>query len=102
MPISFTANTPSTSVFSTLHVLQEEGLSLAKRNGELEAAVRKLRAAGRDSEAEHQRVMSQVQQLESQLAKEQGRYAQASQAAGEQVVKSCGDCHSRIGMPQQR
>ena len=48
--------------------------------------MRKLRAAARESEAEHKRLFSQVQQLESQLAKEQARYAQSSQAAGEQVV----------------
>ena len=72
-----------------MDILQEEGISLKRRNGELEAAVRKLRAATRDSEAEHNRVLSQVQQLESQLAEEQERNAQASQAAGEQVAKSC-------------
>ena len=66
---------------------QEEGLNLARRNDELEGSVRKLRAAARESEAAHKRLLSHVQQLESQLAKEQERYAQASQAAGEQVVK---------------
>jgi hypothetical protein len=30
-----------------------------------------------------------VQQLESQLAKEQEKYAQTSRAAGEQVVRLC-------------
>ena len=72
-----------------MDILQEEGINLKRRNGELEAAVRKLRAATRDSEAEHNRVLSQVQQLESQLAEEQERNAQASQAAGEQVAKLC-------------
>ena len=66
---------------------QEDGLNLARRNDELEGSVRKLRAAARESEAEHKRLLSRVQQLESQLAKEQERYGQASQAAGEQVVK---------------
>ena len=72
--------------FTMFCVNQEEGLSLVKRNGELEAAVRRLRASARESEAEHQQVLSQVKQLEAQLAKEQSRYAQASHAAGEQVL----------------
>ena len=67
---------------------QEEGLGLAKRNSELEAAARKLRGAARDSDAEHQRLLSRVQNLEVQLAREQNRYAKASQAAGEQVLQS--------------
>ncbi|DBA77123.1 hypothetical protein WJX77_012006 [Trebouxia sp. C0004] len=71
--------------YTFIATLQEEGLSLAKRNDELKVSVRSLRAMTRDSEAEHQRMMRQVQQLESQLAKEQERYAQASRAAGEQM-----------------
>ena len=67
--------------------MQEEGLSLAKRNGELEAVARRLKAAARASEAEHQRILSRVQQLEGELAREHERYSQASQAAGEQVLQ---------------
>ena len=66
--------------------MQEEGLSLAKHNSELEATARRLKAAARGSEAEHQRVLSRVQQLEIEVAREHGRYSQASQAAGEQVL----------------
>lgn len=66
--------------------MQEEGLSLAKRNSELETTARRLKAAARASEAEHQRVLSRVQQLEAEVAREQDRYSQASQAAGEQVL----------------
>lgn len=61
--------------------LQEEGLSLAKRNDELEVSVRSLRAATRDSEIKHQSMTRRVQQLERQLEKEQEKYAQASRAA---------------------
>lgn len=66
--------------------VQAEGLSLAKRNGELEAVARRLKAAARGSGAEHQRMLSRVEQLESELAREHARYSQASQAAGEQVL----------------
>ena len=69
--------------------MQEEVLGLAKRNSKLEATARKLRAAARESEAKHQRLLSSVQNLEVQLAREQDRYAQASQAAGEQVLHLC-------------
>lgn len=74
--------------------MQEEGLGLAKRNTELEAAARKLRAGARDSEAEHQRLLSRVQNSKVQLAREQDRYAQASQAAGEQLLHSLCVTHS--------
>ena len=65
--------------------MQEEGLTLAKRNGELEAVARRLKAAARASEAEHQRISSRVEQLESELAREHDSHSQASQAASEQV-----------------
>ena len=66
--------------------MQEEGLGLAKRNSELENTARRLKAAARVSEAEHQKVLSRVHQLEAELAREQDRYSQATQAAGEQVL----------------
>lgn len=60
---------------------------MAKRNGELQAVIRKFKAAARASEAEHQSMLNRVDQLEDELAREHARYSQASQAAGEQVLE---------------
>lgn len=91
-PLPVLPSSPSRLLTNTLtsvssYCVQEEGLSLAKRNSELKATAHRLKAAARSSEAEHQRVLSRMQQLEAELAREQGRYSQASQAAGEQVLQ---------------
>lgn len=52
---------------TSLGVLQAEGKSLSRRNGELEATVRKLRSVQRDMEGERDRLLSRIQALESQV-----------------------------------
>lgn len=46
--------------------LQGEGEQLARKNGELEAALRRVRAANRDSDAERDRLAARIASLESQ------------------------------------
>jgi hypothetical protein len=46
--------------------LQDEGEKLARKNGELEAALRRVRAANRDSDAERDRLAARIASLESQ------------------------------------
>ena len=46
---------------------QAEGKSLSRRNGELEATVRKMRSVHRDMEGERDRLMSRIQALEAQV-----------------------------------
>ena len=45
---------------------QGEGEKLARKNGELEAALRRVRAANRDSDAERDRMAARIASLESQ------------------------------------
>ena len=47
-------------------LLQGEGEKLARKNGELEAALRRVRAANRDSDAERDRLAARITSLESQ------------------------------------
>lgn len=47
--------------------VQKEGEALSRRNGELEATVRKLRAAARDVNAERERLAARIHTLESQV-----------------------------------
>ena len=54
----------------------------------------KAQLAAMDASQGLQQLHSQVQQLHSQLAKEQRRYAQASTAAGEQVLPALVTCLS--------
>jgi hypothetical protein len=46
--------------------VQAEGEALSRKNGELEATVRKLRSSLRDAELERDRLSTRVQALESQ------------------------------------
>lgn len=64
---------------------QAEGEALARKNGELEATVRKLRAAVRQLETERDRTAGRLAALEASLASEQERAVQATQAAAVQV-----------------
>lgn len=49
--------------------LQSEGEKLAQKNGELEASLRRVRAANRESDAERDRLTARVASLESQVRK---------------------------------
>lgn len=64
---------------------QAEGEALARKNGELEATVRKLRASVRQLETERDRTAGRLAALEASLASEQERAIQATQAAAVQV-----------------
>ena len=55
-----------TSIFCCL---QKEGEALSRRNGELEATVRKLRSAARDVDSERERLMARIQTLEAQACR---------------------------------
>ncbi|KAK9807806.1 hypothetical protein WJX72_009986 [[Myrmecia] bisecta] len=61
--------------------LQAEGEALARKNGELEAMLRKLRTSSREQDAERERLAGRVQSLEAQLLQQQELFAQAAQAA---------------------
>ena len=65
--------------------LQAEGEKLSRKNGELEATVRKLRHASRDVEQDRERQQTRMAALESQLAQEQARSRYAGQEAAQQV-----------------
>ncbi|BDA46997.1 probable TATA element modulatory factor [Coccomyxa sp. Obi] len=65
--------------------LQAEGEALARKNGELEATVRKLRASVRQLETERDRTAGRLAALEASLASEQERAIQATQAAAVQM-----------------
>ncbi|KAK9797071.1 hypothetical protein WJX73_002474 [Symbiochloris irregularis] len=65
--------------------LQEEGEGLSRKNGELEAVVRKLRASTRDLEQERERLQARYAALESQLAQEQERGSFSHQSATQQL-----------------
>lgn len=68
--------------------LQAEGEKLSRRNGELEATVRRLRGSLRETETERDRLLGRSQGLEEQLLQEQDRYAAATQAAAAQVCRT--------------
>jgi predicted nucleic acid-binding Zn-ribbon protein len=68
-----------------LSCLQAEGQNLARKNGELEAAVRKLRSSVRLLETERDRAAARMTALEGSLSQEQERAVQAMQAAAAQV-----------------
>lgn len=65
--------------------LQAEGEALSRKNGELEAIARKLRAAARDTDQERDRLLTRMAALEGQLAQEQDRASYATEAASRQV-----------------
>ncbi|EIE21880.1 hypothetical protein COCSUDRAFT_47970 [Coccomyxa subellipsoidea C-169] len=65
--------------------LQAEGETLARKNGELEATVRKLRTSTRQLETERDRTAGRLAALEASLASEQERAIQATQAAAVQM-----------------
>lgn len=65
---------------------QAEGEALARKNGELEAMVRKLRTNVRQLETERDRTAGRLAALEASLASEQERAIQATQAAAVQVI----------------
>lgn len=56
----------------------------------------KAQLAATDASQGLQQLHNQVQQLQEQLAKEQRRYAQASKAAGEQVLSALVACLLRL------
>ncbi|GAB4819793.1 hypothetical protein N2152v2_006839 [Parachlorella kessleri] len=66
--------------------LQREGEKLSRRNGELEATTRKLRAQLRDAESERDRLAGRVEGLEVQLEEAQQRGQQAEQALADQAA----------------
>ena len=66
--------------------MQAEGEGLSRKNGELEATVRKLRAAVRDAEQERERYQGRTNALESQLAQQQERSTYSVQSAAQQVI----------------
>ena len=66
--------------------LQAEGEVLSRRNGELEATVRKLRATSRESEADRERLQARLAQQDQLLDKGRERYERAAEVAGKQVT----------------
>mmetsp|Transcript_18990 Transcript_18990/g.52955 ORF Transcript_18990/g.52955 Transcript_18990/m.52955 type:complete len:620 (+) Transcript_18990:307-2166(+) len=68
-----------------ISTLRSEGESLSRNIGELEAQVRKLRSAERESEAERERLMGRVQVLEGQLV-----------VANEQANRSSVESHNQL------
>ena len=67
------------------HACREEGDNLSRKNGELEAAVRKLRSGGHDLEDERDKLATRVKALESQLLEAQERAEKAANEASTQV-----------------
>ena len=68
--------------------IQAEGEAMARKNGELEGAMRKVRSQVRKLESDRDRLASRLATLESSLAGEQERAMHATQAAAVQVLQS--------------
>ena len=64
---------------------QLEGEVLARKNGELDAVVRKLRAVQREGEAERERLAARLATQAAALAREQERFGQLQQHAAAQA-----------------
>lgn len=68
---------------------QTEGEALSRKNGELEAAVRKLRVAAKEHEAERERLQARLKQQDELLSRERERHERAGEAAARQVALFC-------------
>ena len=68
-----------------LALCREEGETLSRRNGELEAQVRKMRSAERESEAERGKLAARIASLEDQLATTGEAAHSATREAGLQL-----------------
>ena len=68
--------------------MQSEGEALARKNGELESALRKLRSSTKESEGERERLQSRWKQQDELLSQERGRFEKALAAANQQVDSS--------------
>lgn len=81
--------------------MQAEGEALSRRSGELEATVRRLRAAARDGDAERERLTARLAALEASLSGERERAATAAAAAAAQARRpSCGCTRMWLHAPQ--
>jgi hypothetical protein len=70
---------------NTVYDLQHEGEALARKNGELEATVRKLRISNREMEAECEKAHSRFSCLEKSVGIERERLEQLSATSMQQV-----------------
>ncbi|MEW5302309.1 MAG: hypothetical protein WDW36_005109 [Sanguina aurantia] len=70
---------------ATVDSLREEGEALSKKNGELEAAVRRSRASTRDLEADREKLTARVRALEAQLLDTEERLGKRGAEASSQV-----------------
>jgi len=68
---------------------QTEGEVLSRRNGELEATLRRARAGARDADAERERLAARLAALEASLARERERAAASAAAAAAQARHPC-------------
>jgi Tfp pilus assembly protein FimV len=68
---------------------QAEGEALSRKNGELEATMRKLRGSLREAETERERAATRLASAEAALGGEQERAVHATQAAAVQVGQGC-------------
>lgn len=73
------------TVLKQLLMVQSEGEVLARRNGELESALRKLRVAAKESEGERERLQSRLKQQDELLCQERQRFETALTGANQQV-----------------
>ncbi|GAX84327.1 hypothetical protein CEUSTIGMA_g11749.t1 [Chlamydomonas eustigma] len=69
----------------TIESLRQEGETLAKKNGEQEAQIRKLRSGSRELESERDRLQLKVKSLETQLMELQERSEREAQHAAVQI-----------------
>ena len=74
-----------TELEASVASLSEEGETLSKKNGEQESALRKLRQANKDLEAEKEKLAARLKSLETLLLEANDRSAREAQAASSQI-----------------
>ena len=90
----------ASTVFAGVLILaamwQKEGENLARKNGELEGSLRKLRSSLKEGEAERNRLLSRLKQHDELLDAERNRFEKSTAQLNQQVGDSWRHCCTSI------